>query len=72
MIFKKKQTQEIQIPTRVSRMPDHDLLSWGGTLLMQLGKSFDQFAYSKGKPSEVTDVLEAFNAVWAELSKRNA
>lgn len=71
MIFKKKQKMEAYVPARVVRMSDRDLIDWGGLLVMQLGKAFDQFSYSNGKVNEVEDALTAFHSVWAELLRRN-
>ena len=72
MMFRKGRTavQEVESPARVKSMADGELRLWGGNLLMELGRTFDQHTYSKGNSQEVTDVLEAFVSVWAEMVRR--
>lgn len=70
-LFGKKEQPKAYMPSRVSKLSTHDLSSWGGTIIMQLGQAFDNWQYHDGPHEEVSEALSAFSSVWEELSERH-
>jgi len=57
---------------RLARMDTSELSTYGGTLVMYLGASYDQWNYHDGPKEEVSECLEILQMVWHELSSRSA
>lgn len=70
-LFNKKEAAPKPVPSRVSKLSNHDLTSWGSTIIMQLGQAFDSWQYHDAPREEVTAALSAFTAVWQELGDRH-
>ena len=51
-------------------MADHDLTAWANVVIMDLGRSFDNWNYKDGPTSEVSEHLNVLNQVWSELERR--
>lgn len=69
--FKKEETKEsVNIPKRIKNLDRASLLQWFDTSIMSLGAQYDQWRYHGAPESEVTESLEALNALWAELQLR--
>jgi hypothetical protein len=70
-LFKKESKVVSSVP-RIAKMNDHELYSWGGILIMELGKTFDNHHYKDGPVEEVTAVLDTFTQIWQELQLRKS
>ena len=70
MLFKKEKKQEAPRPERIKKLPDAELRAWMNTCLMELGASYDMWAYHDGDAQEMTKILELVNNLWAELQSR--
>jgi hypothetical protein len=69
-LWNKQVKDEKPRPDRIKNMSDYDLRSWLNTCLMELGATYDRWAYHGGDPDEVNQVMELTDALWAEIRSR--
>jgi hypothetical protein len=70
MLFKKTKTEEKPRPERIQRMSDHDIVSWLNTCIMEMGPTYDQWAYHRGSANEFGTLLDLTKSLWDELQSR--
>ena len=68
-IFKKEKT--VEIPSRVKRLTDSEVIDLLSTCIMQLGASFDAYRYHQAPPSLVSEAVDNVQYLWLELQSRN-
>lgn len=56
---------------RASKMQTHDLHLWCDSLIMELGRTFDDWNKDRAESEDVDMVLESINALWKELRSRD-
>ena len=71
MIFKKTPRQEQPRPDRIKNMDESQLRGWLNACLMELGASYDKWAYHKADPEEFTTIMNLVKNLWDELQSRN-
>lgn len=69
-MFKKEKKQEKPRPERFKRMDEHELRSWLNVSIMELGATYDVWAFHKGDPDEVTKIINLVSDMWTELQSR--
>lgn len=57
-------------PQRIQKMSDGDLRGWLNSSLMELGASYDRWAYNRAESEEFDNVLNIVNDLWQELRSR--
>lgn len=67
---KQKKSDEIPRPERIQKMSDSDLRGWLNASLMELGATYDRWAFNRGESEEFTNVLNIINDLWNELQSR--
>lgn len=70
MLFKKEQKNEQPRPKRIASMSDHEIRGWLNTCLMELGATYDQWAFHNASPAEFDKVLSLVKDLWDELQSR--
>lgn len=69
-LWNKTKKPQVEIPSRVQRMSNEEIMMWMDTSLMHLHRSYDDWRF-RGGPSDIIDeYLEALNLMWSELSNR--
>lgn len=58
------------IVRRASKMQTHDLHLWCDSLIMELGRTFDDWNKDRSESEDVDLVLDSINALWKELKNR--
>jgi len=71
MLFKKETKDQPARPKRISSLSDHELRGWLNACLMELGASYDQWAFHGASPDEFDKVLSLIKDLWDELQSRN-
>lgn len=69
-LFGKKTVEKRSVPSRITKMSNHDLTSWANTTIMSLGRAFDDWRYREGPPEAVTESLDSLTLIWHELMDR--
>jgi hypothetical protein len=70
MLFKKTTKQERPRPDRIKNMEDSQLKAWLNACLMELGATYDRWAFHKDDPAEFTQILNLVKDLWDELQSR--
>lgn len=66
-----EEAEEIALrPARIRNMSDPQLRGWLNSSLMEMGASYDRWAFSKGEAEEFTKLLNIINDLWNELQSR--
>jgi hypothetical protein len=70
MLFQKKVKQERPRPDRIKNLDEVQIRGWMNACLMELGATYDQWAYHKASPDEFSKVLDLVKDLWDELQSR--
>jgi hypothetical protein len=71
MLFRKETKNEIPRPARIKNMDDHQLRAWLNSCLMELGASYDNWAYHQADPAEFNKILVLVKDLWDEIQSRS-
>jgi hypothetical protein len=71
MLFRKETKQERPRADRIKNMDDIQLRGWLNACLMELGATYDQWAFHKASPDEFSRVLNLVKDLWDELQSRS-
>lgn len=71
MLFRKETKQEQPRPDRIKNMEESQLRGWLNACLMELGATYDQWAYHQASPDEFDKVLKLVRDLWDEIQSRD-
>lgn len=71
MLFRKETKQERPRPDRIKNMDELQLRGWLNACLMELGATYDQWAFHKASPEEFSKVLDLVKDLWDEIQSRS-
>lgn len=67
---KSEKMVEKERPTRIKNMDEQQLRGWLNACLMELGATYDQWAYHQAPPEEFDKVLTLVKDLWDEVQSR--
>lgn len=71
-LFKKKDEIPKNVPARIQKMTNEELIKWSDALILQMGQAFDAWRFHDGPLEDALLVSNTVSQVLHELTERLA